>query len=150
MPLLFHVKQWEEKMKVQLCKEVNDELLEFAVIIVKYRNQWVLCKHKQRTTYEFAGGHREKGEPILETAKRELYEETGAIQFELHLIGAYFVEAESKKNYGALYLAEVIEFGILPDFEMEKILFFEELPNNWTYPLIQPYLFQFLKRALNA
>ena len=30
---------------------------------------------------EFPGGHREKGETIDDTAKRELYEESGAIEF---------------------------------------------------------------------
>ena len=41
--------------------------------------KWVFCKHKERDTYEVPGGHREAGENILETAKRELQEETGAI-----------------------------------------------------------------------
>jgi len=38
----------------------------------------VFCKHKDRDTFEFPGGHREKDEKIEETAKRELWEETGA------------------------------------------------------------------------
>lgn len=33
--------------------------------------------------WSFRGGHREPGETILETAERELYEETGAIDFEI-------------------------------------------------------------------
>lgn len=40
-----------------------------------------------------AGGHREDGEDILETAKRELYEETGAITFDITPICIYSVTA---------------------------------------------------------
>ena len=34
--------------------------------------KWVFCKHKERDTFEVHGGHREFGEDIIETAKREL------------------------------------------------------------------------------
>ena len=53
---------------------VEDSLLKFAVIISKSIVKWVFCKHKERDTYEVPGGHREDGESILETAKRELQE----------------------------------------------------------------------------
>ena len=38
----------------------------------------MFCKHRDRDTHEVPGGHREDGEEILETVKRELKEETGA------------------------------------------------------------------------
>ena len=56
--------------------QVSDELLQFAVIIAKTNGKWVFCKHRERDTYEVPGGRREAGETILETAKRELREET--------------------------------------------------------------------------
>lgn len=49
-------------------------MLKFAVIVSKSQGKWVLCKHRERDTYECPGGHRENGEDILTTAKRELYE----------------------------------------------------------------------------
>ncbi len=64
-------------LEVHFHDIVDDELLKFAVIISKTNGKWVLCKHRERDTYEVPGGHREKGETILETAKRELREETG-------------------------------------------------------------------------
>lgn len=36
---------------------------------------------EKENTYEVPGGHRESGEDILSIAKRELMEETGAIDF---------------------------------------------------------------------
>ena len=64
-------------MEVKFYEDVKDELLRFAVVIAKHDGKWVLCKHKERETLECPGGHRETGELILETAKRELMEETG-------------------------------------------------------------------------
>ena len=49
-----------------------------------------------------------------------------------------------------LYYADIHKFGELPDFEMECIFCFDELPNNLTHPFIQPALFkkaiQFVKK----
>ena len=77
----------ENVMEVKFYDTVNDELLKFAVIISQSNGKWVFCKHKERDTYEVPGGHREAGEDILETAKRELQEETGAIIINIFLIG---------------------------------------------------------------
>ena len=60
---------------------IDDKLLKFAVIISKTNGKWIFCKHRERDTYEVPGGHRESGEDILSIAKRELLEETGAIDF---------------------------------------------------------------------
>ena len=70
-----------ESVQVNFHEQVNDELLKFAVILSKTDGKWVFCKHKERETYEIPGGHREIGETVLETAERELKEETGAVDF---------------------------------------------------------------------
>ncbi len=64
-------------LEVCFYDEIEDELLTFAVVIAKTGGKWVLCRHRERDTYEVPGGHREKGETILEAAERELREETG-------------------------------------------------------------------------
>lgn len=74
---------------VRFYEEVADELLKFAVIIAKHKGKWVFCKHRERDTYELCGGHREEGEAIIDTAKRELYEESGALTFDMHAICVY-------------------------------------------------------------
>ena len=76
---------------VKFYDEIDDRLLKFAVIIAKTDNKWVFCKHRERETFEIPGGHRENGEHILDTAKRELYEETGALEYSIKPICVYSV-----------------------------------------------------------
>ena len=125
-----------------------NELLKFAVIISQSNGKWVFCKHKERDTYEVPGGHREAGEDIFETAKRELQEETGAIKFEIKPICVYSVTGKTRVNdtgeetFGLLCFAEITEFAKELHSEMEKVVLMDELPENWTYPLIQPKLIE--------
>ena len=137
-------------MVVKFYDVVQDSLLKFAVIISRYNGKWVFCKHKERSTYEVPGGHREAGENILDTAKRELYEETGATNFDLKPVCVYSVTApdnfDGQETFGMLYFADIKEFEPELHSEIEKIEFFSELPNNWTYPLIQPKLIKEFER----
>ena len=135
-------------MEVKFYDTVNDELLKFAVIISQSNGKWVFCKHKERDTYEVPGGHRETGENILETAKRELQEETGAVKYEIKPICVSSVTGKTRVNdtgeesFGMLYFAEITEFAKELHSEMEKVILMDELPENWTYPLIQPKLIE--------
>lgn len=60
--------------------------------------------------------HREENENILETAKRELYEETGAIDFKIKPICVYSVIGKNRVNdtgeelYGMHLLCRYIFF----------------------------------------
>ena len=135
-------------VEVRFYDKVNDELLKFAVIISKSNGKWVFCKNKERDKYEVPGGHRETGEDILETAKRELQEETGAIQFDIKPICVYSVTGKNSVNetgeetFGLLCFAEITEFSGQLESEIEKVELMDELPQNWTYPLIQPKLIE--------
>ena len=140
--------------KVAFYKKADDELLQFAVIAAKYQGRWVLCKHKERSTWEFPGGHREAGETIEAAAVRELYEETGAAEYRMVPVSVYSVTDQAQsgekqaESFGMLFSAEISRFDQLPPaFEMEKIECFEKPPDNWTYPEIQPLLFQHLRQA---
>lgn len=132
---------------------VEDSDLKFAVIISRADGKWVFCKHKDRNTYEVPGGHREEHESILETAKRELYEETGAVEYDLRPVCVYSVIGRTRVNqtgeetFGMLYYAEIRKFEQELHSEIEKVEFFEELPEAWTYPDIQPLLIrEYLRR----
>ena len=78
-------------VEVKFYDEADDSLLKFAVIIAKTGGKWVFCRHRERNTLEIPGGHREKGEPIMDTARRELYEETGATEYDLEPVCVYSV-----------------------------------------------------------
>ena len=133
-------------LQVNFYENVEDKLLKFAVIISKHKGKWVFCKHKERDAYEIPGGRRELGETIFETAKRELREETGALEFHISPVCVYSVIGKTRVNqtgeesYGMLYFADIHSFEKELHSEMECIHFFDELPTEWTYPQIQPLL----------
>lgn len=130
-------------MEVKFYEKVDDKLLKFAVIISKHESKWFFCKHRERNTLEIPGGHRESGEAIDDTARRELFEETGAADFSLKQICVYSVVSDDgTETYGMLYISEIYEFEDELHSEIEHIYITENLPTKWTYPLIQPKLIE--------
>ena len=127
----------------------EDGLLDYAVIVSRYEGQWVFCKHRQRDTWEVPGGRREPDEFILDTAHRELFEETGAAKYDLSPVCIYCV-VDRGRSYGLLCYAKIQAFQALPESEIERIEFFDELPETLTYPAIQPLLFERVKAWLKA
>ncbi len=131
---------------------VPNNNLKYAVIAAQQGEKWIICRHKERTTWEMPGGHREPGEDIHDTARRELYEETGAADFNIKPICIYSVTGDDelihnpKPTYGMLFHAQVKILSELPkDMEMAEIQFCDKLPENLTYPQIQPFLWQKVK-----
>ena len=139
-------------LEVKFYDTADNSLLKFAVIISKSDGKWVVCKHKERNTFEVPGGHREDGESILDTAKRELYEETGAVAYTIEPVCIYSVIGKNRVNdtgeesYGMLYFAKITEFESQLHSEIEKVFKLDELPTEWTYPLIQPKLIKEAER----
>ena len=63
----------------------------------------------------------EPDETPLEAACRELYEETGALRFRLCACGCYSVTQGGQTSWGALFLAEAITRGPLPESEIAQV-----------------------------
>lgn len=132
---------------------IEDSKLKFAVMVTKFNGQWIYVRHKDRNTWEIPGGHREENENINDTASRELFEETGATKFELTPICTYSVERDKNANYtesfGQLFYSEVDALDDVLHFEISEINLFDDIPDNLTYPLIQPFLHKKALEFLN-
>ena len=116
--------------------------LKYAIIASRYQfGKWIFVRHKARTTWELPAGHIEKGETPLEAARRELYEETGVQKYRIYSLMDYAVTTNGNKTYGRIFMAEIEALGILPDFEIAEINFFDDLPPSLTYPDIQSHIF---------
>jgi 8-oxo-dGTP diphosphatase len=128
---------------------VKDVALKYVVIVARQGDQWIMARHRERSTWEFAGGHIEPDEPADDAAARELYEETGAEVFSLTPVCVYSVAIEGvPESFGKLYLADVQSFGQIPQFEMAEIRGFTDIPEEVTYPLIVPAHMAEIKKFL--
>ena len=120
------------------------EELTRVICVSRYNGKWVFCKHKQRDTWEIPGGHIEAGEDYETAAKRELFEETGATDVTVEPVCLYSIS-----SFGMLCFAEIKQLRDLPESEIEKIAFFDDLPQNLTYPDSHKMLFEKVKEYKN-
>ncbi len=123
-------------IKIHKIGQVNEEDLKYVVICVKHIGQWLLVRHKKRTTWEMAGGHIDIGEHVQEAAFRELYEETGIVTEEIETICDYEVCNDNSFSYGRLFYICAEKLGELPGYEIEEVRLFDAFPENSTYPKI--------------
>ena len=123
----------------------------YVVVLSTCCGRIMLSRHKARTTWETQGGHVEAGETTLEAAKRELYEESGAIRFEICPICDYLAgdEQTGEGATGMVFHAEIYEREELPESEMAEVQLFDALPENLTYPAITPELFAYFLKMKN-
>jgi len=132
---------------------INDNKLAYAVIAAKYRGQWLYVRHRERETWEIPGGHREENETIYDTASRELVEETGAVKFSLTPVCIYSVvreDAEQSETFGQLFYSEVETLDSQLLFETAEVKLFDDIPDNLTYPMIQPFLHRKVEEFLES
>ena len=123
------------------------ETYKFVVTISKYQGKLFLSRHKERSTWECQGGHIEAGETPLEAAKRELFEESGALEYDIRPVCDYWTgnPATGEVKAGVLFAAEIKKLGPIPVCEMVQVQCFDELPDNLTYPDIVPKLYEALE-----
>lgn len=119
----------------------------FSLVPSQYQGKWIWCRHQDRDTWEFPGGHIETGETPLDAARRELMEESGAINFDIHQVCWYAISWQlpdgsySPQRFGCLFFAQVHTMGDLPQgSEMAEVTLMNGLPDALTYPTIQTHL----------
>lgn len=114
----------------------------YVVIIAEKDGQLILCRQKNKTTWEMPGGHIEPKEKPLDAAKRELREETGAVEFTIKPLFDYWTASGKEEAGGVIFYANITVLGKLPSYEMEEVRRFESLPEKLSYPEIQPKLLE--------
>lgn len=127
---------------------------QYAEIFAWYKGKWIFCKHKDRTSWETPGGHIERGETPLEAARRELFEETGAISFDMEPLCDYWMKGELNgvvhEANGQIYFANVHVLDEIPQSEMECICFRDNLPIELTYPEFTNMIFPMAEKKLDS
>lgn len=90
-------------------------IVKHVLILSKYKNGWLLTKHKKRGL-EFPGGKVEPGETLVEAATREVFEETGGVLNKLIKIGHYEVRNGDESFVKAIFYGEIKELIRKDDF----------------------------------
>lgn len=111
----------------------------YVAILSQEDGSLLLSRHCRRSTWEPQGGHIEPGESPEAAARRELYEESGALAYTLAPLCDY---AAAGTN-GVCYTAVIHTRGALPPSEIEEVRLFRGLPpaTQLTYPGITPLLY---------
>ena len=129
----------------EVCPLGTKPPYKYVVVASRYQGKILLSRHKNRTTWETQGGHIEPGESPLDAARRELFEESGAVEFDIRPVFDYWAGDETGSASGVVFLADIRKLGSMPDSEMAEVRAFEKLPENVTYPGITPKIFRALE-----
>lgn len=94
-------------VKLAFSKQAFLEEARHVLVICQHHDGWILTRHKKRGL-EFPGGKREPGETLEAAAKREVYEETGAILADLQFLAEYKVSDVTGSFVKAVFWGRVI------------------------------------------
>jgi 8-oxo-dGTP diphosphatase len=94
------------QVELSFTQRAFQEEAKHVLVICQYEEDWLLTNHKQRGL-EFPGGKMEPGETLEQAARRETYEETGAILDELTFIAEYKFTNPAGSFVKAVYWGKV-------------------------------------------
>ena len=132
-----------EPLVVKICEGwLQSGEHRLVAIMARYRGGWIWVMNRNRSTWELPGGHIETGEEPDETASRELFEETGALDFSMVPLFDYTIQQGSARSDCRMFYAAVTKLGALPQSEIQKIGMFNSPPDELTYEGVQLQLFE--------
>ncbi|WP_042222759.1 RNA deprotection pyrophosphohydrolase [Oceanobacillus manasiensis] len=121
---------YNNKVKLSFLNQPFSNDPRHVWVICKYRDKWLLTKHKERGL-EFPGGKVEIGETAEQAAEREVMEETGGTIKDLYYIGQYYVYGKREHVAKNVYFA--IVDSLLPQkdyYETEGPKLLNAMPPN--------------------
>ena len=95
--------------------------LKYVVVLSRMDGRILLSRHRERSGWETQGGHIEPGETPLAAARRELYEESGALEYDI----APLCDYQFAHGAAAVYAVSVTRLGPLPESEMAEVRLFD-------------------------
>lgn len=93
-------------VELSFSKNTFEEKAKHVFVICQYRDAWLLTKHKSRGL-EFPGGKVEAGESLEDAARREVFEETGAILKEIKQFAEYRVTSDKESFVKVIFWGKV-------------------------------------------
>ncbi|MGN0743338.1 MAG: NUDIX domain-containing protein [Candidatus Fimadaptatus sp.] len=114
----------------------------YVVMLSRMDGRMLMSRHRDRATWQNQGGHIEPGETPLEAARRELFEESGALEYEM----APLCDYQFAHGAAVVYAVRVTRLGPLPESEMAEVRLFDEMPRELTYPEAGPELYDYALR----
>ncbi|MDN7240172.1 nucleoside triphosphatase YtkD [Planococcus sp. N028] len=96
-----------------------------VLVIAKYQGRWLLTNHLVRGL-EFPGGKVEAGESLSAAARREVYEETGAVVEDLEWLAEYVVYTD-KPFCKTVFLGTISRMEKIPLLETAGAVLTEDL-----------------------
>ena len=111
----------------------------YVITLSRMNGHLLMSRHRARTTWQNQGGHIEPGETPMEAARRELYEESGALEYKI----APLCDYRFFHGNAMVFVVKVLKLGKLPQSEMAEVRTFSKMPENLTYPDAGPELNQY-------
>jgi 8-oxo-dGTP diphosphatase len=94
------------KVELSFSNNAFQQNAKHVFVICQYEGGWYLTDHKVRGL-EFPGGKIEENESLKDAARREVYEETGAILDDLFLIAEYRVNEQKNSFVKAVFWGKI-------------------------------------------
>lgn len=102
--------QNRNKVELEFKERAFEDQAKHVLVICQYDDKWLLTNHKQRGL-EFPGGKVEPSETLEVAARRETFEETGAVLGNVQFVAEYKVTDQKSAFVKAVFWAEVKEIN---------------------------------------